>query len=116
MAFTDAEIGKIIDELERYFWSKHRPPLELREQIREGQRIEGNSVVLFFDRPSFMDPKERNQDTIARAVYVKSRKVWKVYWMRADLKWHLYDPMREVTSFRAFLNLVSEDGYGCFMG
>ncbi|MGH8716972.1 MAG: DUF3024 domain-containing protein [Burkholderiales bacterium] len=29
---------------------------------------------------------------VAKATYVKAQDVWKVFWQRADLKWHRYDP------------------------
>ena len=116
MSFTDKEITEYTEAIERIIWSKRRPPLHLRDKVREGQRIEGNTVELFLCRPHFMDTNRWIEESIAKVKYVKSRKVWKVYWKRADLKWHLYDPKREVRSFEAFLRLMDEDAYSCFWG
>lgn len=116
MAFTDDEIARYLGEIEKHFWSKRRPPLEIRDKVREGQRVEGQSVELFLVRPRWNNPSQQVEEPIAKATWVRSRKRWKVYWQRADLKWHLYDEQREVSSLRAFLELVDEDKFGCFWG
>ena len=111
--------SKIIDLNQRLldnFIEKHRPPVELRDQLDYGYAIEGRVVRIFEIRPFWLDQSEIIESAVARAKFVKSRSVWKVYWMRADLKWHPYDPQREVSSLAAFLELVEEDKYGCFWG
>lgn len=39
-----------------------------------------------------------------------------VYWMRADLEWHPYDPVPAVGTIETFLMLVEEDKHCCFFG
>ena len=56
------------------------------------------------------------ESPIAKPTYVKSKKVWKTYWMRADLKWHGYTPQKAVRYFDEFLGAVIEDEYACFFG
>ena len=51
---------------------------------------------------------------MARATYVKRQSLWKVYWQRADLKWHLYEPVPEVNTLEEFLRIVEADEYACF--
>jgi hypothetical protein len=41
---------------------------------------------------------------------------WRVYWQRADLKWHRYDPAGEVNSIDDFFPIVEHDEYACFFG
>ena len=53
---------------------------------------------------------------MAKATYVRSQNIWKVYWQRADLKWHSYDPDPEVDSIEDFLSVVDADKYACFFG
>ncbi len=36
--------------------------------------------------------------------------------MRADLKWHRYEPVPEVNSLDEFLKIIEEDAYSCFYG
>jgi hypothetical protein len=102
--------------IEKLIWAKRRPPQHLRKKVREGQRIEGYEVELFLVRPLFSDPTRQIEQSIAKARHVKSRNVWRVYWKRADLKWHRYAPRPEVKSFDAFLKLVDEDASCCFWG
>ena len=60
--------------------------------------------------------KQKIEEAVAKATYVKSKKVWKVYWQRADLKWHRYDPHPEVNSIEEFLDVVERDEHCCFYG
>jgi nucleotide-binding universal stress UspA family protein len=39
MTFTDIQTAEHMKVLEDSFWSRRRPPLHLRDQVREGQRI-----------------------------------------------------------------------------
>lgn len=43
---------------------------------------------------------------MAKATYVKKSGIWKVFWMRADLKWHRYEPVPEVSTLDEFLRIV----------
>ena len=54
-------------------------------------------------------PDEMIEEMVAKTTYVKKNGIWKVYWQRADLKWHGYEPVPEVGSLEAFLDLVEED-------
>lgn len=56
------------------------------------------------------------ESPVAKATYVKAQKIWKVYWQRADLKWHRYDPDPEVKKIEEFLVVVEKDEFGCFYG
>jgi hypothetical protein len=116
MAFSNAEIVRYADLIEKLIWAKRRPPLHLREKVREGQRIAGHEIELFLVRPLFFDPTRKVQSSIAKTRYLRTRKIWQVFWKRADGKWHRYKPRPEVRSLQAFLKLVDEDEYGCFWG
>ena len=116
MGFSDLEIARYTGLIERLVWAKRRPPLHLRDKVREGQRIKGYEIELFLVRPLFFEPTRKIESSIAKTRYVKSRKVWKVFWKRADGKWHRYAPRPEVKSLENFLRLVDEDAYCCFWG
>lgn len=116
MAFNDAETESILDKLEREFWVQRRPPLHLRDQLREGQRIDGHSIELFLNRPAFRRPDEWIEEPIAKIRYVRSRDAWEIYWQRADLKWHLYEPCPETRSLSAALTEIKDDPHACFFG
>ncbi len=57
-----------------------------------------------------------HQYPIAKATYVRTQDVWKVFWKRGDLKWHGYEPAPAVPSIEQFLAIVDADPYGCFFG
>lgn len=116
MAFTEIEIAEHAAVIERVFWSKHRPPLHLRDQMREGQRIEGQSVELFFVRPLFSDPTRTVEESIAKLTFVRASGAWRIFWHRADGKWHRYPPMPEAPTLEAALRVVDEDANACFFG
>jgi DUF3024 family protein len=115
MALNDLE-RKRVENTVAAFVQKHRPPVHIREQVDLGFRFDGRNVELFEIRPQWDDRSKKTEESVAKARYLASRGEWLVYWQRADLKWHKYDPQPEVATLEAFLALVAEDKYGCFFG
>lgn len=107
---------KHVEEAVSAFVAKHRPPVNLREQVDLSFRFDGRSVEIFEIRPSWANASLKVEESVAKARYLKSRNLWLIYWKRADLKWHKYGPAPEVRTVGAFLKLVEEDEYGCFFG
>lgn len=122
MSFSADQIAEYGALIEKLFWSRRRPPLQLREKLREGQRIEGSMIDLFFMRPRYDLPTEWLEDPIARLRHFPRLGVWRIYWMRADMKWHAYktEPERrhqpEIFALEQCLQIVDEDRYHCFFG
>ena len=116
MPFTEDEIAEHTITLEAHFWSRRRPPLSLRDKIREGQRFTGQAIELFIVRPAFNRPGEHVEEAIAKLQYVRTHDVWQLFWKRADGKWHRYPPRPEVKSLVAALSVIHEDPNGCFFG
>jgi hypothetical protein len=115
MALSEFERTRIETEVGRFIESR-RPPVDIRDQLDLGFRLENQSVVLFEIRPRWDKPAEKMESPVAKATYTKSRRVWKVYWMQSDLKWHRYPPLPEVAQLADFLTLVDEDEHACFWG
>lgn len=115
MALSDLQ-REHIEQAVSGFMNRQRPPEHIRPQLDFGYRIEGQSLELFEIRPRWDDPSKMMEEAIAKATYVSSRNIWKIYWQRADLKWHRYDPQPEVNSVEDFLAVVEEDEYACFFG
>jgi hypothetical protein len=116
MAFTEDEIATFTEQIERIIWTHRRPPLHLRNMVREGQSIEGQEIEIFEERPYFRDKTQWIKSRVAKTRYVRSRNVWKVYWRRGDGKWHPYNPCPETASLEEWLHLVNQDEHGCFWG
>ena len=116
MAFTEIEIAGHLKVLEDSFWSRRRPPLHLRDKVREGQRITDRTIELFFVRPAFNRPGEFVEESIAKVRHLPRLGVWRLFWKRADCRWHAYPPCPETDSLAAALHVIDEDANGCFFG
>lgn len=116
MAFSEFEskrLNKIVGE----FVDKRRPPAHIRPQLDLAYRLKGQSIEIFEVRPRWRGaPGETMEHAVAKATYMKTRAVWRVYWQRADLKWHSYEPTPQVGTVEKFLALVDKDEYACFFG
>ena len=117
MAFDDIQHARVKREVGA-FVEQRRPPAEIRDQVDIGFRIDDDdqSVVIHEIRPRFRNPDETIHTPVARMKYVKSRRVWKLYWMRADMKWHKYPPDPEVGSLQEAIEVVDDDDMCCFWG
>jgi len=112
MAFTANELDKINYEMNTFIL-KRRPPKNVRNQVDLSYKVEKQSIVIFEIRKMFQ--QEGMVDIpIAKATFIMKENKWKIYWQRADLKWHLYEPKKEVKTVKAFLKVVDEDEYCCF--
>jgi len=115
MALSEIE-KKRCEKAVSAFVEKRRPPAHIRSQLDLGYRLTGQSVEIFEIRPDWRDATQTIEEPVAKATYVRSRHVWKVYWQRADLKWHRYNPDPEVGGIDDFLRIVDADEYCCFFG
>ena len=94
-----------------------------KECIRQGLYVKfmlfGSFVNHLMKLQGFHRDEESNEkieESVAKATYVKSRNIWKIFWQRADLKWHRYQPDPEVKTLEEFLYVVERDEYCCFYG
>ena len=116
MAFNDSEL-RDVDRALTAFPERKRPPPAVREELDLAYRVEGQSVSIFEVRPAWRrQPGEKIELPVAKATYVRAHRHWRVYWQRADLKWHRYEPAATLNDIDAFLSLVEEDEYACFFG
>lgn len=116
MDFTDTEIAEHLKVLEDLFWSRRRPPLHLRDEVREGQRITERCIELFIARPAFKRPDKLIEEPIAKIQHMPRLRVWRIFWKRADGRWHHYQPCPEMDSLAAALRVIDEDANACFFG
>jgi hypothetical protein len=105
----------IIETMENYI-ARVRPPVDIRPKLDLCYELEGQSVILTEIRPLWTNPKEFRSHGYAKATFVKSSNVWKIYWLRATGKWRLYAPDPQVKNLSEFLDIVDEDRCHCFRG
>lgn len=98
------------------FLDKRRPPDNMRHQIDLDYKIENQSIIIFEIRPHWKRQGEKIESPIAKTTWVKTQNCWNIYWMRGDLKWHIYKPVSEVKTIEEFLKVVDSDRHGCFWG
>lgn len=115
MAFSNEQTVAIESSMAD-FMVKRRPPVEFRAKLELAWRIEGQSVVIYSIRPYWRDETRTIEEPVAKTTYNRRTNRWKIYWMRADLKWHSYPQYPEAVLFDEFLVVVDEDENGCFWG
>ena len=116
MALSEFEL-KRCDKLMHDYIERRRPPEHIRPELDLGYRMVNQSIEIFEIRPVWRGAEgEKMEHAVAKATYVKSRGIWRVFWQRADLKWHPYEPTAEVANLEEFLQVVDNDQYGCFYG
>jgi hypothetical protein len=116
MSFDELEARRLRKALDS-FTELHRPPPHVRPQLDLTYRINGQSVEIVEVRPRWRgSPDEKQDRPVAKATFVKTTRRWRVFWMRADLKWHGYEPTPYVSQIEEFLALVARDEFGCFFG
>ena len=115
MALSEFEIKKV-ENAAAAFLAVKRPPPQVRKQLDIGYRIDGQSIEIFEIRPDWQDESVILEHSFAKATYVNTQKMWKIYWQRADLKWHSYEPAASVKSIEKFFDAVVDDPHGCFWG
>lgn len=98
------------------FLERRRPPPEIRGELDFRANISGAEVQIATVRPSYQDKSQKAEHPFARAKWVAKNKHWRLYWMRADLKWHSYKPMPEARTMAEILAEVDRDPFGCFFG
>lgn len=115
MTLDSLQTMGIIEALEN-FVERNRPPEHIRTKLDIGYKIEDQNAFFFEIRPQWNNPEIIREHPIAKATFVKTKNHWKVFWMRADLKWHNYEPMPTVKTIREFGEIVEEDTHHCFFG
>jgi Protein of unknown function (DUF3024) len=114
MAFTELELKRIDKLIGGYCRDKTRP--ELADELRFVYEIEGQSVILAEERPDWRDPSKRMRNQVAKFRFVRNSRLWMLYWMRADLKWHRYEPAEPANDLADLLEVVDCDEYCAFFG
>ena len=115
MAISEFEVKRCERELNKFLEAR-RPPLSIRHELDMGYRINNQSIEIFSIRPDWQDSTKVMEESHAKVSYVKSKSVWEIFWQRADLKWHSYEPTPTVRYLEDALNAIKDDQYACFFG
>jgi len=114
MTFTDIDLQRIKNEVGGL--CTKRTPAHLKDKLRFEYEIEKQSVIVFEIRPVWNNPDEITKLPMAKLKYVKSQKVWKLFWQRANMKWVKYEPNVSAKDLKELVQEIDNDFYGCFFG
>jgi hypothetical protein len=115
MAFSELELEQCERDLAR-FMALRRPLAHIRPELDIGYKVKRQSIEIFELRPHWRDKTRKIETPVAKATLVRTRDRWRIYWRRADLRWHGDEPNYEARSFAEFLAIVDRDEYACFFG
>jgi hypothetical protein len=115
MTIDTLQTLEVIETLENFI-SKIRPHEHIRKELDIGYTIDDQSIIIFEIRPQGNKPEIIHQYLVAKTTFVKAKNHWKVFWRRADSKWHNYTPNPFVLTIKEFTKLVEEDKLNCFWG
>jgi len=110
------DIKDIKSKIEFYVESKRPQDPEIRKKVDLGYSFKENVLRIFQIRPDWKNPVIIKEYDYFKARYIKSRDIWKIYWLRATLKWNEYEPCPEVKTIEEVLKVLEEDKHGCFKG
>jgi hypothetical protein len=89
---------------------------EIRKEVDLGYSWDGQNAVLFEIRPAWNDSGKVLQLPFAKLQYVKTKKTWKLYWMRASGNWEAYKPHPTDADLEALFEVIGDDELNCFFG
>ncbi len=115
MAFTKEQLRNIESTLTLWLVT-HRPEEEIRKQLDLGYTIKGQDIFLEEIRPVYLKPGEIGRYPFAKIKFEKNTELWKIYWMRGNLKWYPYDPKPIVGRLEIALEEIMKDSHHCFFG
>ena len=113
MAFTEIELHKIRKVVGTL--CEKRSPGYIRDKLRLEYKIQNQDIIIFEVRPRWGTPNEQLWSPFAKLKFVRSRNSWKLFWQRADMKWHKYVPL-ESGDLGELVAEIDADPHGCFFG
>ena len=114
MKNNEIDIHEVI--VKNYVESIRPEELEIRKELDFGYSYDGQNFEIFEIRPQYDKPEEILHTPCAKITFVKSKRIWKIYWMRGNLKWDLYEEFPSQVTLENVLQVVNEDKHGCFYG
>jgi hypothetical protein len=98
------------------FLERRRPPPKFRELVDLHVEISGSEVVIYEIRARHQNKNEKVRSHIAKIKWVATQKVWRLFWMRSDLKWHAYPRLPKAAEINSLIAEIEKDPCGCFFG
>ena len=125
MAFSELELKRIEQTVGEF--CQKRSPAHLKDKVRLEYSVKGHEVVIVERRPRWDNRNEWTDSPVAKLKCIRSANKWRLYWQRADLKWHEYpgssssdrisDLVQEIDAdhWPASLSKVTQQNKSCLM-
>jgi DUF3024 family protein len=91
-------------------------PSHVKQKIRIGFKIRGNSVTIIEERPYFHVPSQWSQNVVAQFRYDPSDHTWALYCADRNSRWCLYSRSVPTKNIDTLLRWVEADPTGIFWG
>lgn len=114
MAFSELDL-KRIEQTAGEFCRK-RSPAHLQDKFRLEYRVKGHEIVIVERRPQWDDPSKWFESPAAKIKFIRSANKWRLYWMRADMKWHEYPGRSSSDRLDDLVQEIDADPLACFFG
>jgi hypothetical protein len=114
VAFSELELKRIDRTVGALCRRVSRP--EHADQLRFVYEVDGHSVSIYEERPPWDGAGEWTRMGVARFRHRRTRGSWTLYWMRRDLKWHVYDADAMPGDLESLVAFVNQDECGAFFG
>lgn len=114
MAFSELE-RKRIEQVVGTF-CRGRSPGHLKDKLRLEYSVKGHDVVIVERRPRWDNQSEWTESPVAKLKFIRSVGKWRLYWMRADMKWHEYPGLSSSTRLDELVQEIDADPLACFFG
>jgi len=111
-----SSVHKRVVEQEVGRYCKERVLDDLRNHIRMGYRIRGDTVTIFEERPAFDDPSEWIEFVVAQMRFKSSSGRWRLFCADRNSRWHPYDGISDTPEISDLLDEIDRDPTGIFWG
>jgi hypothetical protein len=95
---------------------RKQSPVHLKDKLRLEYSVKGHEVVIVERRPGGDDPKEWIESPVAKLKVIRTANNWRLYWMRADLKWHEYPGHSSSKRLDELVQEINDNPLACFFG
>lgn len=114
MPFSELELKRIEQTVGE--WCRKRSPAVLKDKVQLEYSVKGHEVIIFERRPEWDNPKEWIESPVAKLKFIRSASKWRLYWQRADLKWHEYPGLSSSDDLGDLVHEIDADPLACFFG
>lgn len=116
MAFTSHQL-RSIESILTLWHATYCPEEEgVRSKLDLGYTIKNQDIFLEEIRPLWNKPSEIKRYSFAKIKFEKVTETWRIYWLRGNLKWYLYEPLPVVGELELALEEIMKDSHHCFFG